>query len=303
MQIKDGDLVYIIFDRRRKFIRKVEAGKEFHSDRGYIKYDEIIGLDFGTTILTQPHEHKAVLLKPLPSDILLRMGRASQIIYPEDIGLILMYTGICPGYKIVEAGCGSGSLTSIMAQHVQPTGHIYSYDIRDIAVEQAKKNVKKLGVADYVSIELKDLIQDEIPHRDIDVVMLDMATPWLAIPVAKKILKKSGVCCSFSPVIEQVIKTHEAMKNNGFFEIETYELLKRSIQVKSNATRPESRMVGHTGYITFGRNIEDKYKDLGPKKPEKEEYVDLVLSFNPPEDDEKKDEDEKLEDIDDVEDV
>ncbi|MBD3353254.1 MAG: methyltransferase domain-containing protein [Candidatus Lokiarchaeota archaeon] len=281
MKISEGDLVYIIFDKRRKYIKMVESGKEFHSDRGYVRYKDLIGKEFGITVKTEPYGHKAFILKPLPSDIIMKMGRASQIIYPEDIGLILMYTGISPGYNVLEAGCGSGSLTSMMALHVQPMGHIYSYDIREKAIKQARKNLKKIGVADYATIELRDIVREELSHRDMDVVMLDLATPWLVIPKAYKYLKKSGVLCSFSPVIEQVKKTHEAMRKSGFYEIETYELIKRQIQVKKsmNATRPMSRMVGHTGYLTFGRKIVIKYKGKIPKKPEKEEYVDMFIDF------------------------
>jgi hypothetical protein len=109
--------------------------------------------------------------------------------------------------------------------------------------------------------------------------MLDMGTPWLAIPRAYEFLKKSGICCSFSPVVEQVIKTHAAMKQAGFMQIETYELLKRSIQVKENATRPETRMIGHTGYITFGRKIDNPFRNEVKIQP-KNEFVEMELKFD-----------------------
>ena len=274
MRIEDGDLVYIIFDRKRKYIRTVKRGEQFHTDRGYIDYSEIIGEEYGTTIKTEPYGKKAYLLKPIPSDIVMKMGRASQIIYPEDIGMILVYTGISPGYKVVEAGCGSGSLTSIMANHVKPNGHVYTYDVRDRAVKQAEKNIKKMKVDNFVTVKLRDIITEEPEHFEVDVVVLDMGEPWLAIPNAHKMLKNSGILCSFSPVIEQVKKTHMAMRKAGFFELETYELLKRSIQVKRNmnATRPRTRMVGHTGYLTFGRKITDNVVEKKKKKPEKDEF-------------------------------
>jgi tRNA (adenine57-N1/adenine58-N1)-methyltransferase len=143
--IQDQDLVYIVYDKRRRWIRKVEKGQRFQCDRGYLKFDDIIGkVEFGTVVKIEPNGNKIQLLKPLPADIVTKMGRESQIIYPEDIGLILMYTGIGPGSTVVEAGCGSGSLTSIMGYYVRPSGHIYSYDIRDVAVKQALKNVKRV---------------------------------------------------------------------------------------------------------------------------------------------------------------
>ncbi|MHA1339379.1 MAG: tRNA (adenine-N1)-methyltransferase [Promethearchaeota archaeon] len=222
MPIKNRDLVYIIFDKRRKFLRTVVEGEQFHCDRGYIDYSEIIGKEYGIIIESKPYKNKAYILKPLPSDIILKMGRASQIIYPEDMGLILMYTGIQPGYRILEAGCGSGALTSIMALHVKPNGHIYSFDIRSNAIKQTKKNLRKLGLEQFVTLTLRDIVAEDfsdIIEKQCDVVMLDMATPWLAIHKILPYLKKSGVCCCFSPVIEQVKKNHKALKENGFMAI------------------------------------------------------------------------------------
>jgi tRNA (adenine57-N1/adenine58-N1)-methyltransferase len=268
--IQDQDLVYIVYDnKKRKWLRKVESGKQFHTDRGYLDYNDLIGKEYGSIVLSKPYNHKFFLFKPLPSDIVVNMKRASQIIYPEDIGLILIYTGIGPGSIVVEAGTGSGSLTGILGKYVQPTGHIYSYDVRESALKQAKKNMDKLGVAEYVTIQKGDLLT-EVEHSGIDVVVLDLATPWLAMERVHGFLKNSGVVCSFSPVIEQVIKTHDALKNAHFHDIKTYELLKREIRVKYNATRPNSRMIGHTGYITFAR----KLNPFVPEKPKSESSSD-----------------------------
>jgi len=289
MQIKNGDIVYLIFDKRRKFLKTVKAGEKFHCDRGYIDFDDIIGKNFGTIIESKPYNHNVIILKPLPSDIILNLSRASQIIYPEDIGLILVYSGIQPGSIILEAGCGSGILTSIMAIHIQPNGHIYSFDNRIEAIKQTQKNIEKMGLQNYVTLSHNDIINDDISNIiqvECDIIMLDMATPWLAIPKIHHFLKNSGVCCCFSPVIEQVKKNHLALKANGFVEIETYELLKRKIQVREDmdATRPETRMIGHTGYITFGRKIEPyiEKKEKKEKLPTeiKNEHSEMVLKFN-----------------------
>ncbi|MBN2155694.1 MAG: tRNA (adenine-N1)-methyltransferase [Candidatus Lokiarchaeota archaeon] len=266
--IHDQDLVYIVYDtKKRKWLRKVSSGEQFHTDRGYLDYDDIIGREFGSIVLSKPYGHKFFVFKPLPSDIIINMTRASQIIYPEDIGLILIYTGINSGSIVVEAGTGSGSLTGILGKYVQPHGHIYSYDIRDSAIKQARKNMKKLGVSESVTITKADILT-EVDHEDVDVVVLDLATPWLMMEKVHSFLKNSGVVCSFSPVIEQVIKTHEALKNNHFHDINTYELLKREIRVKANATRPNSRMIGHTGYMTFARKLNPYIPENEQKKSE-----------------------------------
>ncbi len=130
--------------------------------------------------------------------------------------------------------------------------------------------MKKLGVSDFVTIKKGDLLT-EVEHTNVDVVVLDLATPWLAMGKVHGFLKNSGVVCSFSPVIEQVIKTHAALKENHFHDIKTYELLKREIRVKVDATRPNSRMIGHTGYITFARKLDPFVPEREDKKGSSDE--------------------------------
>ncbi|MCK4370223.1 MAG: methyltransferase domain-containing protein, partial [Candidatus Lokiarchaeota archaeon] len=156
-----------------------------------------------------------------------------------------------------------------------PKGHIYSYDIREKSLKRAKLNVKRAKLDDFVSIQYGDILNDDLKLENVDAVVLDMATPWNAIEKVLNYLKFSGTLVSFSPTIEQVKKTVSAMKNNEFIEVNTYELIKRRIQVKENATRPEVRMIGHTGYLTFGRkldNIENPYRE---RKPKVNEFINL----------------------------
>jgi len=276
--IKENDLIFLILDNRRRWLVQAKSGRSFHTHRGIIEFDDIIGKPFGSCIFSKPYEsqgYKFFLLKPLPSDYILHMSRKTQIIYPEDAGLILIYSGIGPGSIVVEAGCGSGALTCILGNFVRPNGHIYSYDIRDKSLKKAQNNIVRANLEDVITIQKGDILTDEIKHDNIDSVVLDMATPWKAIEKVKKFLKLSGTLVSFSPTIEQVKKTTFALKKNDFFEINTYELLKRKIQVKENATRPEGRMIGHTGYITFGRKIQNVKNPYREKKPQKEEIIGL----------------------------
>ncbi len=276
--IKENDLVFLILDERRRCLVEVKHGDSFHTHRGIIEFDDIIGKSFGSCVFSRPYEtqgYKFYILKPLPSDYILHMSRKTQIIYPEDAGLILIYSGIGPGSTVLEAGSGSGALTCILGNYVRPNGHIYSFDIKEKYINRARKNVERANLSDIVSIQYGDIIEDDFNHRNVDAIVLDMAQPWKAIDKIKSYLKLSGTIASFSPSIEQVKKTTLAMKNNGFFEIKSYELLKRKIQVKNNATHPEVRMIGHTGYITFGRKIEDIENPYRGKKPKTEEFVDL----------------------------
>jgi tRNA (adenine57-N1/adenine58-N1)-methyltransferase len=276
--IKNNDLIYLILDTKRKWLVTVEEGGEFQSHKGIVKFDDIIGKPFGSVVFSQPYEtqgYKFYVLKPLPSDYVIYMSRKTQIIYPEDAGLILVYSGIGPGSKVIEAGCGSGALTCILGNYVRPNGHIYSYDIREKSLKRALSNVIKANLQDYISIQYGDIVIDDFEHNNVDSVVLDMPQPWKAIERIKKYLKFSGTLVSFSPAIEQVKKTTFALKENGFYEINTYELIKRKYQVKENATHPEVRMIGHTGYMTFARKIKNVRNPYREKKPKKDEFVEL----------------------------
>jgi len=276
--IKENDLIFLILDDRRRWLVQVKPGGSFHTHRGIIEFDDIIGKPFGSVIFSKPYEsqgYRFYALKPLPSDYVLHMTRKTQIIYPEDAGLILIYSGIGPGSIVIEAGCGSGALTSILGNYVKPSGHVYSYDIREKSLKRAKKNIIKANLQDVITIQYGDIIEDIYEYRDIDAIILDIATPWKAVEKVKTYLKLSGILVSFSPTIEQVKKTTFALRNNDFVEINTYELLKRRIQVKENATRPEVRMIGHTGYLTFGRKIKNIKNPYREKKPKMKEYVNF----------------------------
>ncbi|MHA1191820.1 MAG: tRNA (adenine-N1)-methyltransferase, partial [Promethearchaeota archaeon] len=182
--VENNDLVFLILDERRRWLVQVEKGKEFHSHLGIIKFDDIIGKAFGTVVFSHPHDtqgYKFYVLKPLPSDYVIYMGRKTQIIYPEDAGLIIMYSGIKPGSKVIEAGCGSGALTCILGTYVQPNGHVYSYDIREKSLRTAERNIRRANLQEFVSINNGDILIDDLDHENVDSVILDMPQPWMAI--------------------------------------------------------------------------------------------------------------------------
>ena len=277
--IKENDLIFLILDDKRRWILSVKSGDTFHTHRGIIEFDDIIGQKFGTVIFSKPYKtqgYKFYILKPLPSDYVLHMIRKTQIIYPEDAGMIILYSGIQPGSIVIEAGCGSGALTCILGNYVRPQGHIYSYDIREKSLKRAKKNIERAGLQEFVSIKYGNIITDDLDHTNVDTLVLDLAEPWDAIKKATIYLKQSGTIASFSPTIEQAKKATFALREQNFIEVNTYELMRRKIQVKKNATRPEVRMIGHTGYLTFGRKIEDKKNPYRERKPETKE----IISFN-----------------------
>ncbi len=251
--IKTEDDILIFLDKNKTYLTKAMTGQKFHTHKGFINFDDIIGKPFGSEVKSNL-DVKFYALKPKTLDYIIKLTRATQILYPKDIGLILIYTGVCPGSIVVEAGTGSGALTTALATYVKPTGKVHSYEIRSEFIENATKNLRRAGVLEYVELKNKDITQG-IDEEMVDSVILDLATPWLVIPHAYKALEGGGTLASFSPTIEQVIKTTEALEETKFIDIQTIESLVRRIKVKRGETRPETFMVGHTGYITFARKV------------------------------------------------
>lgn len=249
--ISEGADVFLYLDRRRTYLVRVEAEKSFHTHKGYIQLGDLIGKEYGTRIASSM-DIEFVALKPNLCDYIFKTNRRTQISYPKDISLIIMYSGIGPGSRVVEAGTGTGALTSAIAHYIQPTGRVYSYELRQEFQNNAKRNLERVGLLDYVELKEGD-ITERIEEKDLDAVFLDMATPWLVVPHVYTALKGSGMLVSFSPTIDQVVKVVEVLTEYGFVGVETSETLIRFMQVERGKTRPQTVMTGHTGYLTFAR--------------------------------------------------
>ncbi|UCH02700.1 MAG: tRNA (adenine-N1)-methyltransferase [Candidatus Bathyarchaeota archaeon] len=249
--IDEGSDVLLFLDSKRTYLVKIEKGQDFHTHKGYIRFDEVIGRKYGQSV-SSSLGYEFILFKPSLHDYMRKMRHATQIIYPKDIALIIFHSHIGCGSRIVEAGTGSGALTSALAHFVKPSGKVYSYEVRKEFLETAKKNLKRAGIFEYVELKNKDIVLG-IDENEVDSVILDLATPWLVVPVAYEALKSGGKIVTFSPTIEQVVKTVNALEKNRFIDIETIENILRRIKVKAGKTRPETLMIGHTGYLTHAR--------------------------------------------------
>ena len=232
---------------------KMQAGQTFHTHKGYLKLDELIGKEYGEPIKSSLGIYFTTL-KPALTDYIMKSSRNTQIIYPKDAALIVMFSGIGPGSRVVESGTGTGSLTTALAHYVGPTGKVYTYELRSEFQKNAAKNLERSKLIGYVEMKSGD-VTCGIEERDVDAVILDLAVPWLVVPHAYEALKPSGIIVSFSPTIDQVVKTTEALRENGFVFIETIECMMRAMQVERGKTRPQTLMTGHTGYITHARKI------------------------------------------------
>ncbi|MEM3522249.1 MAG: tRNA (adenine-N1)-methyltransferase [Candidatus Bathyarchaeia archaeon] len=251
--INEDTNVILYFDEKRKWFIKVKKNSFFHTHKGIIKLDELIGKSFGECVKSTLG-HKFLVLKPTLYDYIMNCERPTQIIYPKDIGLILIKLGVSPGKKIIEVGTGSGALTIALANAIKPNGHVYSYEIREEFIKVAKKNLSNAGLLDFVTIRHANA-KEGFLEKDVDALVMDVAEPWEIIPHAYKALKGGYPLASFSPTINQVEKTAISLKENRFIDVETIECFIREIKVKKGSTRPATTMIGHTGYITFAKKI------------------------------------------------
>lgn len=251
--IAEGDDILLYLDRERTYQIKVKPGEQFHTHKGFIILDDLMGKPFGS-IVTSNLGISFYALRPLVRDRVLKTDRRTQVLYPKDIGYILYQLGIGNGSTVVEAGTGSGALTMSLANLVEPDGKVYTYEIDERSQKIAAGNIDRSGLRPWVEMKLGDITQG-IAEKDVDAVVLDMATPWLVIPHAWEALAGSAVFLSFSPTIEQVMKTVYALETKPFIEVETVELILRRITVAENKTRPETLMIGHSGYLTTARKV------------------------------------------------
>ena len=253
MKIKTGDHVLIISPDEKTFLVTVSEGKKMGTHKGEINLGECIGKSFGERIYSNLG-HPFLLLEPTLEDKMMKVKRHTQIIYPKDAAYMILKTGIQSGMRVVECGAGSGSLTMALANAVAPGGMVYTYDVREKHLENARMNIENAGYSEYVEFKLRQA-QEGFDEEDVDVVILDLPSPWDGIASAAKSLRGGGRIASLSPTFNQVEKCVENLEKHGFVYIETLELLLRYLQVSTGKTRPVDRMVSHTGFLTFGRKL------------------------------------------------
>ncbi|MGB2693372.1 MAG: tRNA (adenine-N1)-methyltransferase [Thermodesulfobacteriota bacterium] len=253
MKIKTGDHVLIISPDEKTFLVVVSEDKKMGTHKGEINLGDCIGKSFGERIHSNL-EHAFLLLEPTLEDKMMKVKRHTQIIYPKDAAYMILKTGIQSGMRVIECGAGSGSLTMALANAVAPSGMVYAYDVREKHLENAKMNIENAGYSQYVEFKLRQA-QEGFDEEDVDVVVLDLPSPWDGIASAAKSLRGGGRIVSLSPTYNQVEKCVENLEKHNFVYIETLELLLRYIQVSTGKTRPVDRMVSHTGFLTFGRKI------------------------------------------------
>jgi tRNA (adenine57-N1/adenine58-N1)-methyltransferase len=236
-------------EKGKKYIARDD---EFHTNFGFIKKEDMQSSKPGDILKTHlGHDFK--VLNANINDYIDLMERKCSIILPKDIGIVTAYTGIGAGDRVVDAGTGAGATALHFGNIVGKEGDVYSYEIREDFYEIAKHNVENFGLQN-VHIKCGD-ITEGIDEDDVDIIFLDLPKPWDVAEHAKEALKTGGYIATYTPYIEQIQILHKVLKKLGFSNLNSVECILREIEVKSKGTRPKTRTPGHTGYLTFARNL------------------------------------------------
>ena len=242
----------LYFDVRRQWLLRVEKGKQFHTHKGFINVDDIIGLPLGSEVKSSIGE-SFWLLRPTTHDFIMHSVRRTQIMYPKDIGLVLLKLSLSSGSKVLEIGTGSGAMTVAAATAVKPNGHVHTYEARGEFADIAEKNLRRAAVSDYVTIHRVNA-GSGIDGESFDAAIIDVGDPWPLIPLVHKALVGGAPVVSFSPTMNQVERTTEVLRA-GFVNIHSVECFIREIRADTGKTRPATMMIGHTGYMTFAQKV------------------------------------------------
>jgi tRNA (adenine57-N1/adenine58-N1)-methyltransferase len=248
--IEEDERVILIDERGRKYLVKAER-RQLHTNLGVVELGDAIGREPGARL--KSHVGKEfILLKPRITDYLQKLRRVPQIMLPKDAAQIVAHTGVGPGDFVVDAGVGSGSLAIFLGNLVRPNGRVVSYEVREDFARVAEENIGMAGLGDIVTVKLKD-IYEGIDESDVDLVTLDLPQSELVLPHAERALKPGGYLVTFAPCVEHLQRLHLELPNHRFVHHKTIECLVREFDVKPSCTRPKTRMIAHTGYLTFAR--------------------------------------------------
>ena len=246
-----GERVMIVDSKERRYLVRMTEGAQFHTHAGIVNHDDVIGGDEGIYV-EAVNGRKFLILRPTLADVVVKMPRGAQVIYPKDLGAILMAADIGPGMKILEAGVGSGALSMTV---LRAGASIIGYELREDFAERARENVTAM-LGDNVDyrIEIRDVTHG-IDERGLDRILLDMPEPWKVVEHAEAALRPGGIFLAYLPTINQTWQLREELNRRGFGLAETTEILRRTWHIEDRSVRPDHRMVAHTGFLTTARRL------------------------------------------------
>ncbi len=246
-----GDLVLLVDRKDRTYLRRLEPGGFFHSHTGLVAWDDLLGHPEGSEVRSAGGTRFRAF-RPTLSDYIIKMKRGAQVIYPKDLGPMLLLADIGPGDRVLESGVGSGALSLAL---LRAGADVVGYEIRGDFARRARKNVQEfLGseAAARYRIEERDCYEG-VDLEDLDRVALDLPEPWRVVPHAAGCLRPGGILVAYTPSVIQAARLRETLERGPWALAATVEVLQRGWYVAGEAVRPEHRMVAHTGFVTHAR--------------------------------------------------
>src|SRR5262245_29990585 len=251
-----GDRVLLVDAKRRRHLVTLVTGGQFHTHAGVLEHDALIGQAEGVSVRTTLGQ-RLTAVRPTLAEYVLEMPRGAQVIYPKDIGPILVLADVFPGARVLESGVGSGALTLALLRAVGEHGHVTGYEIRDDFARRARANVDGfLGPEVPLEIEVRDIyagIDVAVHGEPFDRILLDLPEPWRVVKHAEAALAPGGILLAYLPTIGQVARLREELAGSAFGMAESLEVLQRTWHVDGQSVRPDHRMVAHTGFLTHAR--------------------------------------------------
>jgi tRNA (adenine57-N1/adenine58-N1)-methyltransferase catalytic subunit len=247
--LEAGERILLIDAKERRYLIALRPGATFHTHVGIVDHDNIIGIPEGSTVMGSTGRRFRVV-RPTLSDMVLKMPRGAQVIYPKDLGAILMEADIGPSCRVLESGVGSGALSMAL---LRAGAEVVGYELREDFAARARSNLESLlGPGAPYRVEIRD-IYGGIDDSGFDRILLDVPEPWRVLAPAEKALRPGGILCAYLPSINQTSTLRAAMERSAFGMATTLEVLHRTWHVETRSVRPDHRMVGHTGFLTTAR--------------------------------------------------
>jgi tRNA (adenine57-N1/adenine58-N1)-methyltransferase catalytic subunit len=248
-KLTDGERVLLLDAKERRYLITLRAGTMFHTHVGIVAHDDLIGAAEGSTVLGSTGR-RFVVVRPTLSDVVLKMPRGAQVIYPKDLAAILVQADIAPGMRVLEAGVGSGALSMAL---LRAGADVVGYELREDFANRARSNVVASAGEDALyRVELRD-VYEGIDETGLDRIVLDLPEPWQVLPHAQEAMRSGGIICAYLPTINQTAQFRTALEESPFGMAETLEVLHRTWHIEARSVRPDHRMVGHTGFLTTAR--------------------------------------------------
>jgi tRNA (adenine57-N1/adenine58-N1)-methyltransferase catalytic subunit len=249
-----GDKVLLVDRKDRRYVVTLFDGGEFHTHAGVVPHAEIVAAGEGGLVRSNSGA-AYIVLRPTLSDFIFKMPRGAQVIYPKDIGAILLMADVFPGARMLEAGVGSGALSTAL---LRAGAIVHGYEVREDFADRARSNVRSFlgeeAMARY-RVEVRD-VYEGIDETGLDRVVLDLPEPWRVVKHATVALRPGGILVSYVPTVGQIARLREELDGSPFGLAETLEVLQRTWHVEGQSVRPDHRMVGHTGFLTAARLLD-----------------------------------------------